>query len=127
MSSQAKQDDGSAVLSTGEQNVGPLGRFARTLSTTAIGYFSPTKDGDTLSPAPTSRSASAPRTPAVGDVLTKPTPFQRFLNLGKVRKDWEVEFPPSHWDRPGEGSEAPAPHESPRIGVLDMHCIAIFC
>ena len=35
--------------------------------------------------------------PQPGDGFRKPTAFERFMSLGKARKDWEVEWPPSHW------------------------------
>ena len=51
----------------------------------------PGPSSKTGSPMEEAESHSGP------SITRQPTAFERFVSLGKARKDWEVEWPPSHW------------------------------
>jgi hypothetical protein len=103
---------------SGTESKGYLSRLQRTASTLTsqgISYFNQARAGNTTADD-SSTSQSAPRTPKVdgninsqpttpkeGANTAKPTAYERFMSLGKTKKGWEVEWPPSHW---GENQEA---------------------
>ena len=79
---------------------GALTRFTRTVSDHAKSYFGQRSVSGSVSQPNTPQSTSEhaePSIPQNEDVSKMPTAFERFMNLGKVRKDWEVEWPPKHW------------------------------
>jgi hypothetical protein len=116
MSSQTTVNNPKTSSSTDQEDVGSLGRFTRTLSSTAKGYFTPSKkDEQRPTSAYKSQPTSTPGTPAVGDVVAKLTPFERFLSLGKTRKDGEIEFPPAYWSNENRDSKAANHPISPEI------------
>ncbi|KIP10093.1 hypothetical protein PHLGIDRAFT_115730 [Phlebiopsis gigantea 11061_1 CR5-6] len=83
------------------------------LGPNANGYFSSSSKSKG-GPHPPLSDVHTPGTPAVGDVIGNPTPFERFLSLGRTRKDSQIQFPPPHW---GIGKEQgnDAPKEGPSI------------
>ncbi|EKM48254.1 uncharacterized protein PHACADRAFT_203042 [Phanerochaete carnosa HHB-10118-sp] len=94
MSTQTISNSRQLPNSTTEANSGTLSHLTRQLSQSAKGFFS---KKDEVTPTTPSQS-STPGTPAVGDVTGNPTSLQRFLSLGKTRKDGGIEFPPASWD-----------------------------
>lgn len=104
------KDTGSSTL---QPDGTSISRFARTLSTNTKSYFS----GSSFNGESPLSHPSTPGTPAVGDVIGNPTPFQRFLSMGRTRKGREVQFPPPRWgvgnEQQGEPADAP---EEPNIG-----------
>ena len=111
MSTQAGPSDDHLHPATAQADGGSLSRLGRQLSQSAKGYFSKRDKGTPTTPS----QASTPSTPAVGDVIGNPTPLQRFLSVGKTRKDWDVEFPPSHWGT-GEQDGGSDAAEKPPLG-----------
>ena len=93
------------------QSESSFARFARAVSGHTKSYFGQQPSGNSARPDTSDESQSSgpnaqPSTPQ-GDVAKRPTAFERFMSLGKTRKNWEFDFPPSHWM--GGGSDTPAP------------------
>ncbi|KAI0347665.1 hypothetical protein BDW22DRAFT_1423948 [Trametopsis cervina] len=93
-----------------------LQRTASTLTSQGLSYFNQprknTTDG-TASPQPKTpkldgcdTTSTTPKPEDGADKSAVPTAFERFMGLGKTRKDWEVEWPPSHWAENREGKQA---------------------
>ncbi|KAJ3558549.1 hypothetical protein NM688_g862 [Phlebia brevispora] len=101
-------------------------RFRRTVnevSTNAKNYLGQLGSGSS-SPQPSTSKvddttvASRPQTPKVEGGPRKPTAYERFINIGRVRKDWEIEWPPRHWISDTEQSDIPASRaEAPQTSV----------
>ena len=68
-----------------------LQRTATTLTSQGLNYINQARAGATATDDKDD-NASIPKGKA------GPTAFERFMNLGKTRKDWEVEWPPAHWN-----------------------------
>ena len=89
-------------------------RFSRTVSDRAMTYFGQHGAGGPSAQPVISKAedgpanASQPTVPGTDGLSRAPTAFERFMSLGKSRKDWEVEFPPSHWTDGVERSESPS-------------------
>ncbi|EKM48236.1 uncharacterized protein PHACADRAFT_203068 [Phanerochaete carnosa HHB-10118-sp] len=94
MSTQTISNSRQLPNSTTEANSGTLSHLTRQLSQSAKGFFSKKDEVTPITPS----QSSTPGTPAVGDVTGNPTSLQRFLSLGKTRKDGGIEFPPASWD-----------------------------
>ncbi|KAI0094338.1 hypothetical protein BDY19DRAFT_912293 [Irpex rosettiformis] len=71
-----------------------LQRTASTLTSQGLNYFNQSREGNPT----TDPSGADLSTPKERGGTTGPTAFERFMSLGKTRKDWEVEWPPSHWN-----------------------------
>lgn len=68
-----------------------LQRTATTLTSQGLNYINQARGGATT---PDDRDNSISTTKGKAG----PTAFERFMNLGKTRKDWEIEWPPAHWN-----------------------------
>lgn len=92
---------------------GMLSRFKRTASTLkdqGFNYFT-TQTQNEAKQQPTTpdvSNATGSNGPSAKEqekeTAGRPTAFERFMNLGKARKDQQVTFPPPHWES-GEGTE----------------------
>ncbi|KAI0697603.1 hypothetical protein BC835DRAFT_1519164 [Cytidiella melzeri] len=93
-----------------------LSRSASTMTSQGLSYFNSVRGGGTKqddnSPAKSrpgtpkaDGSSTNPTTSKEGSVAPNTTAFERFMNLGKTRKDWEIEWPPSHWAGDKDGKK----------------------
>ncbi|KAI0749156.1 hypothetical protein BC629DRAFT_1598940 [Irpex lacteus] len=86
-----------------------LQRTATTVTSHGLNYFNKARGGTDGNATPKSPnvdgSGTNPATPKEDDGVVKPTAFERFMSLGKARKDWEVEWPPSHWNGEEDGKK----------------------
>lgn len=99
-------------LETGEGVLSKFRRTANTVKDQGLSYFSaPAQQqgsGQTAASIPgTPNGADGSQTITQGG-SGKPTAFERFMNLGKTRKEWNVAFPPPHWS----GADETAAHET---------------
>lgn len=98
--------------------------FARMRRST-VNYFEQLGGSASRSPAQLSTDGTPPGsdTPATEDVTTKPTAFERFMNLGKVRKDWEVDFPLTHWTGNVEEHPTPSKYALSLPNILEVYVL----
>lgn len=122
--------DGQATPSgDGQGYLSRLQRTATTVTSQGLNYFNKARGGTDGNATPKSPNVDGggtnPATPKEGDGTAKPTAFERFMSLGKARKDWQVEWPPSHWNGEEDGKKdiVETIHPGKRIHWHSFTCI----
>lgn len=132
MSQNIPHDDPAQPAGPHNDGEGPLARFRRTVteaSESAKNYLGHLGSSSSTPQPSTPKLEEAPQatpsTPKVGTLRlghasAKPTAFERFMSLGKVRKEWEVEWPPSHWvDAAGQQSPGESNSSGSTFGIAN--------